>query len=71
MGVWKFKNFTVTNLKVIITNQTYEKMQQWPAVNFNPYIMITCPCNEHPLTPHFYMLKLGFIWYNVFFLFLL
>ena len=20
----------------------------------------TCPCNEHPLTPHFYIVKLGF-----------
>ena len=23
-------------------------------------IMNTCPCNEHPLTPHFYIGKLGF-----------
>ena len=22
--------------------------------------MITCPCNEYPLTPHFYIVKLGF-----------
>ena len=22
--------------------------------------MITCPCNENPLTPHFYIVKLGF-----------
>ena len=24
------------------------------------YIMKTCPCNVHPLTPHFYIVKLGF-----------
>ena len=24
------------------------------------YITKTCPCNEHPLTPHFYIVKLGF-----------
>ena len=23
-------------------------------------IMITCPCNVHPLTPHFYKVTLGF-----------
>ena len=22
-------------------------------------IMQACPCNEHPLTPHFYIVKLG------------
>ena len=31
----------------------------------------TSPCNEYPLTPHFYIVKLGFTWvYNIF-LFLL
>ena len=24
------------------------------------YIMITCPCDLYPLTPHFYIVKLGF-----------
>ena len=24
------------------------------------HIMQTCPCNEHPITPHFYIVKLGF-----------
>ena len=23
-------------------------------------IMLTCPCNVYPLTPHFYIVKLGF-----------
>ena len=30
--------------------------------------MITCPCNVHPLTPHFYMVKLGFTGVYIFFL---
>ena len=33
-------------------------------------IMITCPCNEYPLTPHFYIVKLGFT-VVYFFIFLL
>ena len=24
----------------------------------SPFIMLTCPCNEHPLTPHLYIVKL-------------
>ena len=35
------------------------------------YIMLTCPCNEDPLTPHFYIVKLGFTGVYIFFLFLL
>ena len=34
-------------------------------------IMITCSCNVHPLTPHFYIVKLGFTGVYIFFLFLL
>ena len=30
-----------------------------------------CPCNEHPLTPNFYIEKLGFTGVYIFFLFLL
>ena len=36
-----------------------------------PNIRITCPCNEHPLTPHFYIEKVGFTRVYIFFLFLL
>ena len=32
-------------------------------------IMQTCPCNEHPLTPHFYIVKLGFTGVYIIFLF--
>ena len=34
-------------------------------------IRITCPCNEHPLTPHFYIEKVGFTRVYIFFFFLL
>ena len=34
-------------------------------------IMITSPCNEYPLTPHFYIVKLGFTGVYIIFLFLL
>ena len=29
-------------------------------LTFPELIRITCPCNEYALTPHFYILKLGF-----------
>ena len=31
----------------------------------------TSPCNEHPFTPHFYIVKLGFTGVYIIFLFLL
>ena len=31
----------------------------------------TCPCNEYPLKPHFYIAKLGYAGVYLFFLFLL
>ena len=30
--------------------------------------MITCPCNEHPFTPHFYIVKVEFKGVYIFFL---
>ena len=35
------------------------------------FIMKTCPCNADPLTPHFYIVKLGFTGVYIIFLFLL
>ena len=32
-------------------------------------IMLTCPCNVDPLTPNFYIVKLGFTGVNIIFLF--
>ena len=37
----------------------------------NDSITKTSPCNEHPLTPHFYIVKLGFTGVYIIFLFLL
>ena len=37
---------------------------------FHP-IRLTCPCNVYPLTPHFYIVKLGFTGVYIIFLFLL
>ena len=34
-------------------------------------IRITCPCNEYPFKPHFYIAKLGLAGVYLFFLFLL
>ena len=33
------------------------------------YIRITCPCDLYPLTPHFYIVKLGFTGVYIIFLF--
>ena len=33
--------------------------------------MLTCPCNVYPLTPHFYIVKLGSTGVYIFFIFLL
>ena len=38
---------------------------------YNYFIMKTCPCNVDPLTPHFYIVKLGFTGVYIIFLFLL
>ena len=41
-------------------------------INTNSFrTRITCPCYEHPLTPHFYIVKLGFTRVYIIFLFLL
>ena len=42
-----------------------------PFLEFTLTIMQTSPCNEYPLTTHFYIVKLGFTGVYIFFLFLL
>ena len=37
------------------------------VVAVSVYIMQTCPCNIYPLTPHFYIVKLGFTGVYIFF----
>ena len=38
------------------------------SLSVSSNIMITCPCDSHPLTPHFYIVKLGFTGVYIFFL---
>ena len=52
---------------LLVDSQLASNGTQWNAFS----IMQTCPCNEHPLTPHFYIVKLGCTEVYIFFLFLL
>ena len=41
--------------------ESIQKMlMAWLAVKTLSDIMLTCQCNLHPFTPHFYKVKLGF-----------
>ena len=51
--------------------QTMNKYMYTYVILVGCSIRITCPCIEHPLTPHFYIVKLGFTRVYIFFLFLL
>ena len=59
--------------QVLKQGQGYQK--EGPHIQvikvFQVLIMKTSPCNEHPLTPHFYKVKLGFTGVYIIFLFLL
>ena len=41
------------------------------AFSSSRHIVQTCPCNEDPLTPHFYIVELGFTGLNFFLVLLL
>ena len=43
----------------------------WTATGSKTFIMLTCPCNEHPFTPHVYIVTLGLTGVYIIFLFLL
>ena len=51
----------------------YDQMQLQMVIQciYDQHIMLTCLCNVHPLTPHFYIVKLGFTGVYIIFLFLL
>ena len=55
-------SFEKVNFDENKNQQTKESMQN---------IRITCPCDLYPLTPHFYIVKLGFTRVYIIFLFLL
>ena len=48
-----------------------KKSQLRHDITIMPIIMLTCPCNVHTLTPHIYIVKLGFTGVYIIFLFLL
>ena len=47
---------SVSDLCILFTFNTCITIKIW-AIG---HIMQTCPCNVYPLTPHFYIVKLGF-----------
>ena len=61
-----FRFIFLTNLKILVFLDLHQSLRRLPLLK----IMQTCPRNEHPLTPHFYIVKLGFTGGH-FFLFLL
>ena len=48
-----------------------KKNEIYKQIDKSSYIMLTCLCNVDPLTPHFYIVKLGFTGVYIIFLFLL
>ena len=60
---------SVTNSKMWHTRAAHVSALSVFAVPLN--ITKTSPCNEYPLAPHFYIVKLGFTGVYIFFLFLL
>ena len=56
----------MTNVKDVL-----HKNQALPLITSKLSITKTSPCNEHPLTPHVYIVKLGFTGEYIIFLFLL
>ena len=69
------KNITMFHLKIVIF--THSMLHRHVDVTkrlgkcmhrvHDHAITKTSPCNEHPLTPHFYIVKLGFTGVYVFF----
>ena len=49
-------------------NENYSILQD---IKNSICVMLTCPCKVHPLTPHFYIVTLGFAGVYIIFLFLL
>ena len=58
---------------VLIASELLIVLLLRPTLSFSKLflnIVITCPCNVYPLTPHFYIVKLGFTGEYILFLFL-
>ena len=71
MIVWEYLrdlNQTAVNIRSTVISLC---MYVHADVDFFYLIRKTSPCNEHPFTSHFYIVKLGFTGVYIFFLFLL
>ena len=66
-------NSKADNFNVLSNINMLPKLTKPQRQNVLQYfiIMLTCPCNVHPLTPHFYIVKLGFTGVYIIFLLLL
>ena len=58
------------NIQILLNLKSVEILNNM-VILFLFFIMKTCPCNEYPLKPHFYIVKLGYAGVYLFFLFLL
>ena len=83
---WRYLNFLSTDmfiekfrikpcLKIFSETIRWMKLiffiNVYGIIHLHKIITKTSPCNEDPLTPHFYIVKLGFTGVYIFFLFLL
>ena len=50
----------------IVLNYTRALIYYFDIVEYNTCIMVTYPCNFHPLAHHFYIVKLGFTMVYIF-----
>ena len=71
LSVMKLIKFSIYNLYYKSLNGYVRKRSEMYTL-LNPiFIRKTCPCNEYPLEPHFYIAKLGYAGVYLFFLVLL
>ena len=61
--------FSQSSKRKAMTRNQYNEKQRPALETTMGNIRITCPCNEQPLTPHFYIEKVGFTRVYMFFLF--
>ena len=59
---------TLPNGQFHVKGIVYYNRRPTSVLRMSFIIMQTCPCNVHPLTLHFYIVKLGFKGYTLFFL---
>ena len=60
-----------TVMRTIVQDALSSVISDIQSASIAQYITKTCPCNEDPLTPHLYIVKLGFTGVYIIFLFLL